>query len=330
MLRPAVLLLLASAAFAQSISGTVTDSDGVALPNAVLQATNVSTKAVYKTASSDKGAYTLAQLPAGTYEVSAMALAMLPFQRQNIVVGAGQAVRLDIRIQDLPTLNTLGDGREFITSLIVRHKTPEGPTPRAAGGKPDLSGVWHGSFPFDSGTPELLPSAQAILAERRENHAREAPGARCLPQGVALFGTFLPFRIVQTPVYLVMISEADVPNYRQIFLDGRSHPKNLEPTWMGHSVGRWEGDTLVVDTVGFNGKTWMDLEGRPSTEKLRITERYRRPDLGHLEFEFTIDDPGAYVKPWTIKKISDLTPDDEVREFICTENNKDVEHMVGR
>jgi hypothetical protein len=127
-----------------------------------------------------------------------------------------------------------------------------------------------------------------------------------------------------------MIDENDVPGHRQIFLDGRSHPKDLQPTWMGHSVGKWEGETLVVDTVGFNDKTWLSLETSPHTEKMHLIERFQRPDLGHLRIELTIDDPEAYAKPWTIRRVSDLAPNEEVQEFICTENNRDVEHMVGK
>jgi hypothetical protein len=175
-----------------------------------------------------------------------------------------------------------------------------------------------------------LPWAQAVIQQRIESEHKDSPSAQCLPWGVTMFGTFYPYRVIHTPQYLAMISEADVPNYRQIFLDGRGHPKNMEPTWMGHSVGHWEGDTLVVDTAGFNDKSWMDLSARPHTDKLRLTERYRRPDLGHLEVEFTVDDPGAYAKPWTIQRVSDLAPNEEVQEYICTENNKDVEHMVGK
>jgi hypothetical protein len=127
-----------------------------------------------------------------------------------------------------------------------------------------------------------------------------------------------------------MIDENDVPGHRQVFLDGRSHPEDLQPTWMGHSVGKWEGDTLVVDTVGFNDKTWLSLETSPHTEKMHLTERFRRPDLGHLEVELIIADPEAYAKPWIMKRVSDLAPNEEVQEFICTENNRDVEHMVGK
>jgi hypothetical protein len=330
-MRIAVVVLFGSAAFAQStgsITGTVLDLAGEAVANAPVQATNVATKAVFKATSSDKGSYTLAPLPAGSYTVSVAAPTFNPAQ-QDVAVAAGQTVRFDIHLVDIQ-LNTLGDGREFYADLMARHKTPSGPTPRTANGRPDLSGVWHASLPVP-GNPEPLPWAQAVVRERMENNNKDWPQGFCLPAGVTVYGGFLPFRVVQTPAILVMISEVDVPNYRQIFLDGRAHPKNLEPTWMGHSVGHWEKDTLAVDTVGFNGKAWLDLDGHPYTEKTHITERWRRPDLGHLEVEFTIDDPTAYAKPWTIKRVSDLAPKgDEVQELICTENNKDPAHLVGK
>ncbi len=330
----AVLLLFASAALAQnsaSITGTVSDTDGKALAKAAIQAKNAATGAVYKTESSPTGAYTLARLPAGAYELMAMVPGMLPFEQNNVAVGASQAVRIEIRLQDFASLNTLGEDRDFFVNLTSRHKTATGPTPRMANGKPDLSGVWLGSLAGDPGKPELLPAAQAIVNERLGNYMKDVPSSRCQPNGATLFGTFFTYRVVETPAYMTILAEHDVPGFRQIFLDGRSHPKNLEPTWMGHSVGRWEGDTLVIDTVGFNGKAWIDLEGRPFTEKTHLIERYRRPDLGHLEVEFTIEDPSAYAKPWTIKRTSDLAPKgEEVQEYICTENNRDVTHLVGK
>jgi hypothetical protein len=281
-------------AFAQSggtITGTVSDTDGVALAKAAIQAKNASSGAVYKAESSTTGAYTLAQLPVGTYDLSVFVPGMRPY-RQNVTVQAAQTLRLDIRVQDFENLNTLGDGRELFADLTTPHKTPAGPTPRAARGKPDLSGVWYAQRTIDPGKPEPLPWAQALAKERTENSRKDHPMAYCLPGGITFFAAVRFYRVVQTPAILVVISEAGPPGYRQIFLDGRSHPKNLEPAWMGHSIGQWEGDTLVVDSVGFNDKTWLDNEGRPHTEKLHLTERYRRPNLGHLEVEFTIDDPG--------------------------------------
>jgi len=333
-MRFAGLLLSASAILAQNsatISGKVSDTDGAALAKAAIQAKNVATGAVYKTDSSPTGAYTLPGLPAGTYELLARVPGMLPFEQKNIAVGVEQTVRLDIRLQDFLSLNTAGEDREFFAGITTRHKTATGPTPRMANGKPDFSGVWLGTLLQDAGKPELTPSAEAIFKERIENKMKDVPSSRCQPNGVTLYGIIFTYRVVQTPTYLVMIAEHDEPHYRQIFLDGRGHPKDVEPTWLGHSIGRWEADTLVVDTVGFNGKAWIDLEGHPFTEKTHLIERYRRPDLGHLEVEFTIEDTSAYAKPWTIKRTSDLAPKgEEVQEYVCTENNKDPQHLVGK
>ena len=127
-----------------------------------------------------------------------------------------------------------------------------------------------------------------------------------------------------------MLFEDDIPSHRQVFLDGRGHPRDPNPSWMGHSVGHWEGDTLVVDTVGFNDRSWLDPQGHPHTDRMRVTERMRRPDLGHLEIEITIDDPGAYAKPWVIQRAADLDLNDDIGEYVCNENNRDPEHMVGK
>jgi hypothetical protein len=326
------LLLCATAALAQSggtITGTVLDLSGDAVTKAPIQATNLSTKAVFKTASSEAGRYTLVQLPPGAYELSASAPGYNAFVEKNVMVAAGQTLSFDIHLVDFQ-LGTLGDGVEFRIDLTSPHATPAGPTPRSPEGKPDLTGVWYAQRPVDPGKPEPLPWLGALIKEREANNFKDAPGARCLTRGITAAGALFPYRLVQTRNLLVMIFEDDIPSHRQVFLDGRSHPKDPNPSWMGHSVGHWEGDTLVIDTVGFNDKSWLDAQGHSHTEMMRVTERFRRPDLGHLEIEFTIDDPGAYAKPWTIKRISDLDPKDEIGEYVCTENNKDPEHMVGK
>ena len=117
--------------------------------------------------------------------------------------------------------------------------------------------------------------------------------------------------------------------WRQIFTDGRRLAADVNPTWLGYSSGRWDGDTLVVETRGFNGKSWLDQVGNPSTEQLRVVERYRRPDFGHLEIEITIDDPGAYTAPWTVQQRANLLVDTDLLEFACNENNRDLQHLPG-
>jgi hypothetical protein len=136
-------------------------------------------------------------------------------------------------------------------------------------------------------------------------------------------------KIVQTPGLIVMMYEGSPPGLRQIFLDGRKHPAvgTFDPSWMGHSIGRWEGLTLVVDTVGFNDRGWVDYRSTPQTEQLHVIERYTRPDLGHLDLEITVEDPGAYTRPWKILRRMVLAPQgEEIQEYVC-EGNNDSAHM---
>jgi carboxypeptidase family protein len=328
-MRSLALLLLTAAAFAQNnatISGTVLSLANEPVANAPIQAVNTATKAVFKATGSDKGSYTLSQLPAGTYDLSANVPAYNPFTQEKVAVAAGQTLRLDIHLFDFQ-LDTLGDGKEFRIQQITPHPTPDGPTPRAADGKPDLTGVWYAQRTIDPGKPEPLPWADAIQKERVANNNKDAPGAHCLTRGILAAGALFPYETVQTPARLVMIFEDDTPSHRTVYLD-RGHPKEPNPDWMGHSIGHWEGDTLVVDTVGFNDETWLDNVGHPHTEKLHVIERLRRLDLGHLEIEFTVEDPGAYSKPWVIKRVADLNTKDEVGEYVCIE--RDAPHMVGK
>jgi hypothetical protein len=335
--RPVSLCLLASflcapGAYPQNIgtiSGAVVDSDGQPVMNAQAQATNRSTNTIYRSGGSQGGLYTLTMLPPGSYDVSINAPGFNPYSRQNVSVTATEPLRLDVQLLEYQ-LGTLGDGREFRAQLISPHPAPTGPAPRTADGKPDLSGVWYAQRTVDAGKPEPLPWAQALLRERAANNGKDAPGARCLPRGITNAGALFPFRLGQTPTLLVMLFEDDIPSHRQVFLDGRGHPKDPNPMWMGHSIGHWESDTLVIDTVGFDDRSWLDTQGHPHTEMMRVIERFRRPDLGHLEIEITIDDPGAYAKPWTIIRASELDTADDVGEYVCTENEKDAGHMVGK
>ncbi len=310
-----------------AIAGTVVDSDAQAVPNVQVQATNKITKSVYKASGSDQGHFTLRALPPGDYNLSITAAGFNAFNRAVTV--AGELLHLDIRLLEYQ-LGTLGDGREFRIQLTSPHPAPSGPAPRTADGKPDLSGVWFAQRTVDPGKPEMLPWAQALFNERVANNAKDAPGAHCLPRGITNAGALFPFKLVQTPTLLVMLFEDDLPSHRQVFLDGRSHPKDPNPMWMGHSIGHWEQDTLVIDSVGFDDRSWLDAQGHPHTEMMHVIERFRRPDLGHLEIEFTIDDPGAYAKPWKIERIAELDPGDDIGEYVCTEGEKDAQHLVGK
>lgn len=330
-----VLFLFVLVSFAQNdsgtLKGTVTDQDGTAVSGALIEAKNVKTGTIYKATSSAGGNYTLGLLPAGPYELANTALG-LRYRQENIVVQAGQTSQVDIRVVD-NSLNTLGEDRAYFTGLNSPHAARNGPGPRTTYGKPDLSGVWREPRIVEMGEIAALPWAAALIKERAANNAKDMPRSRCLPNAVGLLGRFGVNRLVQTPELLVILTEADVPGYREIFLDGREHPKDLDPTWTGHSVGRWEGDALLVDTTGFNDKSWLgDLPafGTPHTAKLHLTTRLRRPDLGHLETDVTFDDPGAFTKPLKMKTISDLAENEDVQEWICNENNQDVEHLVGK
>jgi hypothetical protein len=216
------------------------------------------------------------------------------------------------------------------------------PAPRAADGKPDLSGVWEAdgqTYFFDLAAglkPEDVvpqPWAKALQQKYEDNLHADDPLAHCLPHGVPRINTngLFPFKIVQTPGLVVILYE-QLNQFRQIFMDGRTLAKDLNPTWLGYSTGRWDGDTLVVDSTGFNGKAWLDTQkGHPASEELHVTERFRRTNFGTLEVVATIDDPKAYAKPWTTTTQKMLLQlDTDLLEFICGENEKDAPHMVGK
>jgi len=215
---------------------------------------------------------------------------------------------------------------------------PSGPTPRLPDGSVDLSGVWSGGGPvgdLEQGltkgeTIPLLPAAKALMESRISGRD---PEANCLPTGVPRMAPY-PWRIVQTPPYkkathLYFLFEGNIHSYRQIFMDGRKHPVDPDPTWYGHSIGWWDGDTLVIDTVGFNDKFWFDFRGHPHTEQLHTLERWTRKDFGTLVNEVTIDDPGAYSRPFTLRFTARLRPAEELMEYICQENEQDAKHVTG-
>ena len=206
------------------------------------------------------------------------------------------------------------------------------PAPRTANGKPDFSGFWekradkyYNNIAADLKPGDVQPWAEALYQERKKDFGKNSMEAQCLPMGPAYSTT--PYReskIIQTPTMIVILNE-DL-TYRQIYMDGRELEKDPNPTWMGYSVARWDGDTLVVDSNGFSERTWLDVDGHPHTEGLRMTERYRRPDFGHIDVQITLDDGKAYTKPWTVTVTMDLKTDVEMLEYAC-DNEKDRAHM---
>jgi hypothetical protein len=208
-----------------------------------------------------------------------------------------------------------------------------GPIPRLPDGKPDFSGIWIGGGSLtdlaagltNGDKIPLLPWAEKVMSQRL---AREDPEANCLPTGVPRIAPY-PWTFATAPGRLYMLFEGNIHSYRQIFMDGRPHPPDPNPTWYGHSVGGWEGDTLMIDTVGFNDKFWFDFLGTPHTERLHTVEHYRRTEYGTLVNEITIDDPGAYSKPFKVTFTASLLPDGEIMEYICQESENSVQHLRG-
>lgn len=212
------------------------------------------------------------------------------------------------------------------------------PAPRTPDGKADITGLWitDGRYVADiakdlkPGSVPYQPWAEALYQKRRANESKDDPTGHCIPGGVPRSDAVpYPFKILTLPGEMLVLYEA-VHSYRQIFTDGRPLPKDPNPTWMGYSIGHWDGDTMVVETAGFNNYGWLDNDGKPATDALHVTERFRRKDFGHLEIQATIDDPKAYTKPWTVTLPYVLMPDTELLEYICDENNKDVQHLVGK
>ena len=209
------------------------------------------------------------------------------------------------------------------------------PAPRTADGKPDLTGVWRGAGPLyrfniaqDLKPEDIQPWAEALFLRRVRDSRKDSPLARCLPVSIPFHNFFNLTRIVQTPALIMILYESPNSPHRTVFTDGRDLPKDPNPTWLGYSVGRWEGDTLVVSTAGFNDKAWLDSAGHPQTESLRITERLRRRDFGHMDFEMTIDDPKVFTRPFTMKRERLLAPDTDLLEDVC-ENEIDATHLSG-
>ena len=224
-------------------------------------------------------------------------------------------------------------------------RTPDGkpnlsaPAPKMSDGKPDFSGIWasvdgNGKLFQDLGANgveiPMLPWAKALYEERKANQQKGHPSERCLGHGVMDFDSHqTPRRIIQSPGVIAILFES-YHQYRQILMDGRPLPEATQPSYQGYSIGRWEGDTLVVETNGVNDLGWLDMNGHPQTETTHITERFRRRNFGHMDLEVTIEDPKAYARPFTVALAGwDLLPDEELIEAIC-ENEKDSQRLIGK
>ena len=224
-----------------------------------------------------------------------------------------------------PGIPRTADGKPNLTA----------PAPRTADGKPDLSGLWQRLSPkydrniaADLKPGDVPPWAETLVQHRMEDLGREHMALQCLPWGPNASNSERRAKIVQAPGLIVMLDE-DL-TYRQIYLDGRTLETNPNPSWMGYSVGHWDGSTLVVESFGYNDRTWLDRNGHPHSDALRLTERYRRRDFGHMDIEVTLSDPKVYARPWTIALRAELIPDTELLESVCNESTAGREHWVGR
>ena len=306
-----------------SISGTVTDFNGAVVDDAPLRLLNGTEGTGARAYTLRNGRYTFENLPAGSYTVSVAmpCCAFANYTSDVIVLSIGEALELDIRLEESGNLIALADDPGGIAAEVRgRQIVPNIPVPRTREGRPDLSGVWLVSddpFPEE---PDALAWAEEVAEKRNENDIQNDPVSQCLPAELPIPAGSIPIiaKFVQTPDLLVMLFEG-APGFRQIFLDGRDHPEDPNPTWLGHSVGRWDEDTLVVTTTGFNSR---GLNGAyPRTEKMRLEERYKRDQYGRMELQMTIEDAGVFAKPWVQHLRFHLAPQEDLIEFVC-ENNK--------
>jgi hypothetical protein len=253
-------------------------------------------------------------------------LAVVAATGMQMLLGAvtTSAQWLDIRLAETPRT---ADGKPNVTA----------PVRKTADGKPDLSGIWRAAdgkylanIAADQGEAPFQPWAESLYKERVANLGKDRPSGRCLPHAVPdnMMVRSGPFKIIQTPGVIVILFE-EMNHFRQIFTDGRGFPEIKEQTWLGYSIGKWDGDTLVVETIGFHDRSWLDNPGHPHSEAMRVTERFKRRDFGHMDIQITIDDPKAYTKPWSANAHFDIAPDSELLESIC-ENEKDYENTVDR
>lgn len=321
---PLLLLLSVAALVAQAgrggIAGRVTTDLNDPAAGVTVQMKDMAGK-ISSVVANGNGEFRVNNLAAGTYEISVpqMGVRTARFAQPNIMIEAGKTITFNIKLMP-NNFGIIGDDGGFLL-IYNKYANQKGPAPRTRDGRPDFSGVWLANVDPNPTPAQMLPWAQQEWERRRDRAFEGMPTSRCLPMDPTLTLPFF-YKIVQTPTLLVHLFEAD-PHYRQAFLDGRAHPTDVDPTWMGHTIGHWEKDTLVLDTVGLNDKSWLlQAIWLPHTEKLRIVERYTRPDLAHLNIDIVIEDPDTFVRPVERHVQWLFTPGEDILEAICAENNK--------
>jgi Carboxypeptidase regulatory-like domain len=303
------------------LTGHVVDPDGHVVTRLEAEVTvRNSSGTAFTGAVSRDGSYRVGSLPPGTYSIDLDMPTRLfeHYSRAGVVVAAGAPTELELRLSWGMNLGTVGDD-PLLQGADLRAKTRnvDGPIPRASDGRVDLSGIWSNIGDSLAGAAPMQPWAQALYDEWKKIK-QDNPGAYCLPQSGLMTMTNYPYKFVQTPKLIVQLIE-DMPiSHRQIFLDGRGHPglDDWNPAWYGHSIGHWEGDTLVVDTTGFN-------ESTPGfgihSEALHVVEKYTRTSYGRLNIEVIAEDPQAWTGPWVRTRQAGLVEGSEIVEFLCAE-----------
>jgi len=305
------------------MSGTVFGPEGETVPNMPIQATHAGSGEYKRTRSTVDGQYELIGLPVGLYKltISAPCCTYESYKNEDVMVAAGETTSIEIHLEGAVDFATLADDPGILAAVVRnRQEIIDLPVPRLPNGTPNLSGMWLiGQDPFPQDV-DAHPWAEEMFAERIANVFLDSPHNRCLPGNPPIPSQVPPnlAKFVQTADLLVILFE-DVPGFRQIFLDGRQHPDDPNPSWLGHSVGRWDGDILVVDTVGYNDRGWMNVY--PRTEDLHLIERYARTEYGHIDLEVTIEDPTVFNAPWIRNLPLELAPQEELIEYVC-ENDK--------
>jgi len=295
--------------------------------------TNQETKAIFSAPlAKDSGLFTITGVPAGTYTLRVPLGCCLyrAYEQKDLVIAAGETKRMELPVQWSINLGTIGDDPQTLSAdLRARAGEVKGPTPRMPDGKPDFSGVWSfgakrvptGNGPPQRRAPQMKPWAAAIQEELKKLGVDDNPAAYCLPSSATPSMYPSPQKFIQTASVIVQLTEWFDPGHRQIYLDGRKHPEYWNPSWMGHSIGHWEGDVLVVETTGFNEIVPMQAI---HSEQLRVVERFTRPDLGHLSVDITAEDPEAWLDSFHTTVEAALLPDEEVLEWVCNENNREA------
>ncbi|MEQ1579862.1 MAG: carboxypeptidase-like regulatory domain-containing protein [Steroidobacteraceae bacterium] len=333
-------LASAGVGFAQgaggSISGKLIDANGapITLLEAAVSVRNTKTDEVTIAALLPTGEYSITGLAPGVYDLNIpIACCMYhSYEQKSITLRAGQALKQDLDIAWGINLGTIGDDPgQLGMDMRTRAGQIEGPTPRMADGKVDFNGIWYNVPPpmevRTAQLPPMQPWALDIHKQMQKLYS-QGPQAYCLPQHAIPTALLFPYKVVQTRDLMVHLTEFTTPGYRQVFMDGRPHPPADEwnPAWMGHSVGHWEGDTLVIDTTGFNEVTpGFGIH----TEKLHVIERWSRPSRGKLEVAIVATDPDAWTGEFRMSFTAGLVPNEEILEFVCPENNVDPLHFGG-